>query len=174
MGAPFLVLVLSILTGCAIPTRMINPVLGADTASWNPITFWYHPWGSSVVHKGIDIFKPVGTPILAPQSGFIYWRSHNGKGGNHIYMLGPLLRLHYFAHLESFDKRDGRWVSKGDTIGYLGTTGNAAGKTPHLHYHIITLVPYPWRITRERHGLRKMFYLDPGEKIKSGARKDPS
>lgn len=144
---------------------MINPVTGATENSWNHETFWYYPWGTSGVHKGIDIFMPEGTPVVAPQSGFIVWRGVHKKGGNMIYMLGPLMRLHYFAHMKKFELAAGRYVSKGDTIGYVGTTGNAAGKPPHLHYHIITIIPYPWRITREHEGWKKMFYLDPGKAI---------
>jgi hypothetical protein len=44
------------------------------------------------------------------------------------------------------------------------------GKEPHLHYHIITLIPYPWRITREMQGWKKMFYMDPGKAIADDAK----
>ncbi len=161
--------IMTMAIGCALPTRMLNPVAGADTRSWNPQTFWHYPWGTSGVHKGIDIFKPAGTPVVASQSGIVVWRGQHPKGGNMIYMLGPLLRLHYYAHLLRFELGSGRYVSKGDTLGYVGNTGNAMGKASHLHYHIITLLPYPWRITRERQGWKKMFYLDPGKLIKEGS-----
>jgi murein DD-endopeptidase MepM/ murein hydrolase activator NlpD len=50
-------------------------------------------------------------------------------------------------------------------LGAVGSTGNAAGKPPHLHYAIVTPVPYPWRITGEPQGWQKMFFLDPGAEI---------
>lgn len=162
------------LCSCAFPTKMVNPVAGANTRSWNHKTFWYAPWGTSITHKGIDIFAPTGTPIIAPQSGFIYFRGEGTKGGNRIYMMGPLLRVHYFAHLSSFELESGRYVGKGDTIGYVGTTGNAIGKVPHLHYHIITLIPYPWKATSELQGWKKMFYLDPGQQLLDAAGETPS
>jgi murein DD-endopeptidase MepM/ murein hydrolase activator NlpD len=50
---------------------------------------------------------------------------------------------------------------QGERIGAVGTTGNAKGKSPHLHYSIMTLVPYPWRIDNGKQGWKKMFYLNP-------------
>jgi len=66
------------------------------------------------------------------------------------------------AHLSRLDVAEGEWVWRGEAIGAVGSTGNAAGKPPHLHYAIITPVPYPWRITTEPQGWRRMFFLDPG------------
>jgi len=53
------------------------------------------------------------------------------------------------------------FVSTSSKIGTVGSTGNAAGKPPHLHYSIQTLIPYPWRIDKSVQGWRKMFYLNP-------------
>ena len=39
--------------------------------------------------------------------------------------------------------------------------GNAAGKPTHLHYAIMSLVPYPWQASNGPHGWRKMRYMDP-------------
>ena len=40
-----------------------NPVDGASTSDYHPQSFWYYPWGTSVTHKGVDIFKKKGTPV---------------------------------------------------------------------------------------------------------------
>ena len=115
--------------------------------------------------KPDDIFAPTGTPILASQRGCVVYRGTIERGGNVVAILGPLFRIHYYAHLDSFQHDIGFFVSQGDTIGYVGETGNAIGTPPHLHYTIATLIPYPWRWSGEVQGYRKMFYLDPGEKI---------
>jgi murein DD-endopeptidase MepM/ murein hydrolase activator NlpD len=144
------------------PDRPVIPVEGATRADWNPRSFWYYPWGASGVHKGIDIFAAEGRPVLAATSGLVIGSGFNGAGGNMIAVLGPRWCVHYYAHLSRIDVGAGNWVWRGQTIGAVGSTGNAVDKPPHLHYAIITAVPYPWRITAEPQGWRKMFFLDPG------------
>jgi peptidoglycan LD-endopeptidase LytH len=149
----------------AWPDHPAMPVQGATRADWSPRSFWYYPWGASGVHKGIDIFAPEGRPVLAATSGLVVRSGLVGTGGNIVAVLGPRWRIHYYAHLSRFDVGAGDWVRQGEALGAVGSTGNAAGKAPHLHYTIITLVPYPWCITAEPQGWRKMFFLDPGTEI---------
>jgi murein DD-endopeptidase MepM/ murein hydrolase activator NlpD len=111
----------------------------------------------------IDIFAPRGRPVIAATSGIVL---HSGPYGTTIAMLGPRWRVHYYAHQSRIDVRSGDWVRRGETIGAVGTTGNAAGKPPHLHYVIATLMPYPWRATDEPQGWRKMFFLDPSAELR--------
>jgi peptidoglycan LD-endopeptidase LytH len=147
------------------PDEPMIPVQGATRADWHPRSFWYYPWGTSGVHKGIDIFAPEGRPILAATAGLVVRSGMYGAGGNMVAVLGPRWRIHYYAHLSRLDVRSGDWVWRGDRLGAVGTTGNAAGKPAHLHYVIATLVPYPWRITGEPQGWRKMFFLDPSAEL---------
>ena len=146
----------------AWPDHPAIPVQGATRADWNPRSFWYYPWGTPGVHKGIDIFAPEGRPVLAASSGVVIRSGFHGAGGNMIAVLGPRWRIHYYAHLSRLDVGAGDWVWRGETVGTVGSTGNAAGKPPHLHYAIITAVPYPWRMTAELQGWQKMLFLDPG------------
>ena len=76
-------------------------------------------------------------------------------------MLGPKWRLHYYAHLHAIQVKSFSWVSRGEGLGSVGTSGNAAGKPPHLHYAIQTAIPYPWRIDNDRQGWKKIYYLNP-------------
>jgi peptidoglycan LD-endopeptidase LytH len=76
-------------------------------------------------------------------------------------IIGAKWRLHYYAHLRDIETGLFSWTNRGETIGTVGTTGNAKGKSPHLHYSIITVVPYPWRIDGAQQGWKKMFYLNP-------------
>ena len=144
-----------------LPESPVIQVRGATARDWNPASFWYEPWGRSGVHKGVDIFAPRGTAVVAPTYGIVVFRGNIQMGGNVLLVLGPKLRFHYFAHLDSASVHAGSLVWNNRVIGFVGDTGNARGKTPHLHYTVLTIVPYPWRIDRSSQGWKKMFYLDP-------------
>ena len=158
---PFLLSILLFGFGFLLPEDISMPVLGATSSDWNHQTFWFEPWGSSGVHKGIDIFAQSGTPVIASTDMLILYRGHINKGGNIVLGLGPKWRLHYFAHLERIDRSAGTFVARGAPLGTLGSTGNAKGKPPHLHFSIVSLIPVPWRIDQSTQGYKKAFYLDP-------------
>lgn len=154
-------LVLLFVSGYIIPETKQIPVAGADTSAWNKATFWYEPWGSSGTHKGIDIFSKKGVNTLASTAGLVVYTGHLKKGGNVVAILGPKWRIHYYAHLDSTSVAAFSVVRSGQKIGTVGDSGNAKGKQPHIHYSIVSLLPYPWLVTTESQGWKKMFYLDP-------------
>lgn len=156
-------LMLLLVTGWLVPENASIPVQGASTQDWNHNTFWYEPWGSSGVHKGIDIFGRKGTPVIASTSGMVVFSGEIAKGGQSVAVLGPKWRIHYFAHLDSRSVTTGAWVTGGEPIGTLGDSGNAAGKPPHVHYSVVSLIPYPWLVTEDTQGWKRMFYLNPGD-----------
>ncbi len=156
-----LVSVAVFLAGLALPQCLVMPVRGATRADWNPQTFWRSPWGVSGVHKGIDIFAKEGTPVVSAAPGVVLYSGTLALGGNVVVVAGPKWRLHYYAHLRERTIAGWRLVARGEVIGTVGATGNAAGKPPHLHYTIATAVPYPWRADRGVQGWKKMFYLNP-------------
>lgn len=137
------------------------PVEGADRSSYHPRSFWYHPWGRSGTHKGVDIFARKGTTVMAATPGLVLYTGEVGMGGRVVLVLGPKWRMHYYAHLEDIHTTRLAWLAKGGTLGTVGDSGNAKGKPPHLHYSVATLIPYPWRVDRSPQGWKKMFYLDP-------------
>lgn len=143
-----------------LPENQRIPVAGAKSGDWHPDTFWYSPWGRSGVHKGVDIFASKGTPVLASSSGLVLFRGELARGGKVVLMLGPKWRLHYFAHLDQH-RGDNRWVTAGEPLGTVGDSGNAAGKPPHLHYSLVSLLPMIWKADGDPQGWKKMFYLDP-------------
>lgn len=163
IGLPLAVLV----AGLLLPERVHMPVQGARARDWNPRSFWFEPWGVSGVHKGIDIFAPTGTPAVADVDGVVVFAGRFGIGGNVVALLGPKWRVHYYAHLDSSRVTPGALVSAGQVIGAVGASGNAAGKPPHLHFAVISLLPLPWRATSATQGWRRMFYLDPGPMLSS-------
>ena len=154
-----------LLAGLLIPEKLTIPVKGATTADWNARTFWFRPWGRSGVHRGIDIFAREGTAVVSSCSGFVVFSGNLRDGGNAIAVLGPKWRIHYYAHLKSARVNAWSYVAEGMKIGEVGSTGNAVGKPPHLHYAIITQIPYPWLYKSERFGFDRMFYLDPGKQL---------
>lgn len=88
-------------------------------------------------HHGIDIFAKRGTPVTAPVGGVVLRTGQNRLGGNVVWLLGPGQQVHYFAHLDRFGAFDaGDVVKAGEVLGYVGSTGNAQGTPPHLHYGI--------------------------------------
>jgi len=155
--------------GCIVPHKLVIPVENATEQSWDHNSFWQYPWGGSVVHKGIDISAPKGTHVLSSTNGIVIFSDIRGKGGKVIYVFGPLLRLHYYAHLDSFRVNRFSYVRSGEIIGNVGTTGNAKGKDPHLHYSIQTPIPYIWRVFWRRnnphHWYWKPFLLDPTPRL---------
>ncbi len=150
-----------VFSGMFIPQQLVMPVADATHNDYNPASFWYYPWGKSVVHKGVDIFAKTGTPVFSATRGIAIYTGSQGRGGNTVLILGPKWRLHYYTHLDEIKTNRLSLVSSSCVIGTVGTSGNAANTPPHLHYSIVTLIPYPWRIDNDRQGWKKMFYLNP-------------
>ncbi|MDO6568839.1 M23 family metallopeptidase [Alteromonas sp. 1_MG-2023] len=150
-----------LLLGFIIPEPRLIPVENASSADWNKETFWYEPWGTSGVHKGIDIFAQKGTSVIASTNQVILYQGQKPKGGNIVLALGPKWRLHYYAHLESIDINGLSLLSSGSKIGTVGSTGNAKGKAPHLHYSIVSIIPYFWLADESTQGSKKAYYLNP-------------
>jgi murein DD-endopeptidase MepM/ murein hydrolase activator NlpD len=147
--------------------KTLIPVAGATFKSWNEKTFWYEPWGISGVHKGIDIFADKGVVAQAPVSGLTVFAGEIALGGKVILILGGSWRLHYLAHLERIDVSFLQPVIQGRQVGLVGDTGNAKGKPPHVHYSIVTLVPYPHLFDQSTQGWKKIVYLNPDEILRA-------
>ena len=63
------------------------PVVGADSSSYNHETFWYEGWGTSIVHKGIDVFAKKGTMVNSATCGIVLMTAERGKGANTLLYL---------------------------------------------------------------------------------------
>lgn len=89
-------------------------------------------------HKGIDIAGAYGTPIVAAESGEVIMGNNYDSWGDSwgyyvlIYHNGTYTTR--YAHLSSLTVSTGQYVTKGQTIGYEGSTGNSTG--PHLHFEV--------------------------------------
>lgn len=88
-------------------------------------------------HEGVDIFAPKGTPAVASVNGVISSVGTNKLGGNVVFLADNdrAIRL-YYAHLDRWTVTNGQRVSIGDTVGFVGNTGNARTTGPHLHFGV--------------------------------------
>jgi murein DD-endopeptidase MepM/ murein hydrolase activator NlpD len=115
----------------AIPIRGIRPQQIADT--------WGAARGSDRKHEGQDIFAPRNTPIYSATDGYILDVGENMLGGRTVSVIGAGGRIFYYAHLQAYgDLREGDPVTTNSIVGYVGTSGNAAGTPPHLHFAVYT------------------------------------
>jgi murein DD-endopeptidase MepM/ murein hydrolase activator NlpD len=102
--------------------------------SWGALR--HDPDGTIRRHLGQDVFCELGTPVLAAVKGTVEFSTDR--------LGGSIARLHrsdgsylYYAHLDRWNQREfssGDAVTPGDVIGYCGSTGNATGSAPHVHF----------------------------------------
>lgn len=91
-------------------------------------------------HRAMDIMSPKGTVVLAPDDLVIGRLFQGPVGGTVIYATDPSgAYVFYFAHLDRYRRglAVGDRVAKGSLIGYVGTTGNASPRAPHLHFQVM-------------------------------------
>ena len=98
---------------------------------------WQATRGGGRLHAGVDLISPAGTPVVAAAAGTLTRQTTGGgNSGNAWRLTTPTGTYFYYAHLASFANglSVGSSVQAGDTIGYVGSTGNAV--SPHLHFEI--------------------------------------
>ena len=127
--------------------RLLIPVAGARAAEL-PNTFDEARAGGARRHDAIDILAPRGTPVLSADAGRVARIDTSAGGGLSVYATDPSGRfVYYYAHLDDYRPglREGQPLARGDTLGFVGTTGNAPPNTPHLHFAISLLgTPRRW------------------------------
>ncbi len=111
----------------------VFPVAGAHSFS--------DSWGDSRGggrrrHKGNDIFALKGTSVVAVVDGVVSMEKRGGAGGIMLWLDGDNGNVYFYAHLNSYAVSTGARVNAGQTIAYVGDTGNARGGSPHLHFEI--------------------------------------
>ncbi len=135
------------------PTLLRVPVAGVRVRQL--VDTWGGIRSGNRRHEGIDIMARRGTAVVSAASGMVSMIGENGLGGTVVWAVGPGGERHYYAHLDSVAAIvEGQDLLPGDTLGFVGNTGNARTTPPHLHYGIYTdsgaINPYnrlipPWR-----------------------------
>lgn len=112
------------------------------------IDSWGFPRSGGRKHKGVDMFAPRNTPLVAVVDGRIKLSS-NSLGGWTAHLYSDNGTVYYYAHLESHATNisSGQRVSKGTVVGFVGNSGNARYTSTHVHFEIRpngkAVNPYP-------------------------------
>ena len=119
---------------------LLIPVMGIGADALR--SDFNQPRNGGRTHGAIDILAPRGTPVVAAIDGTIRKLFTSRAGGITIYQTDPSEeKIYYYAHLDRYAKglKEGDKIARGTVIGYVGTTGNAPSRTPHLHFAIMKL-----------------------------------
>ena len=119
-----------------VKSLMKTPINGARLSS--SFGNRKHPiLGYTKLHTGTDFAAPSGTPIMASGTGKIIRARWCGGGGNCVKIKHNSIYETVYAHMKNFARgiKEGKRVSQGQIIGYVGSTGMSTG--PHLHYEVI-------------------------------------
>lgn len=90
-------------------------------------------------HDAIDIAAPLGTPVIAATGGKVLKKFKSKRGGITLYHLDPDGRtVYYYAHMDRYAPGivEGKRLMGGETLGYVGNSGNAGKDNYHLHFGI--------------------------------------
>lgn len=119
-------------------------VIGTGAFSWPVPSCTYltsrfglriHPvYGTQKSHTGIDIGAASGATIVAADGGTVTMAGVNGGYGNCVMIDHGNGYKTLYGHMSSIAVTNGQTVSKGDTVGYVGSTGVSTG--PHCHFEV--------------------------------------
>ena len=90
--------------------------------------------GNSRMHKGMDLYASLGTPVIAADSGQVISAEYDGGYGYCLLVYHGGGVATFYAHLSGFNVGAGQFVEKGQVIGYVGSTGYSTGN--HLHFEV--------------------------------------
>jgi peptidoglycan LD-endopeptidase LytH len=117
---------------------LVMPVAGVPVK--RVANTWHAPRSGGRRHVGQDIFAKRGTPVVSATDGIVVRVGTNSLGGKIVSVMGNGGRVYYYAHLDRYADglAAGDEVLAGDTLGFVGNTGNARTTPPHLHFGVYT------------------------------------
>ena len=120
-------------------SQLVIPVLNVKPGELSD-SFLAERDGGARMHEAIDIMAPRGTTVVAAAPGTIERIYRSEKGGNSLYVRSADKQtIFYYAHLDKYAPglNEGQKIRRGQRLGTVGTTGNAAPDAPHLHFAIM-------------------------------------
>lgn len=94
-----------------------------------------HPiYGIAKMHNGLDFTAPQGTPIYATGDGVVIEAGMGNGTGNHVIINHGYGYETEYMHMIRIKVRSGQKVTRGEVIGWVGSTGASTG--PHCHYEV--------------------------------------
>lgn len=122
-----------------VPFRL-DPPSTSPLANATRLTAGYGPAKHPITkldrfHQGVDFKASSGTPVLAAGAGEVLEAGPKGKYGNCVIIVHDEIYQTLYAHLESINVSTGDYLTAGQTLGTVGSTGVSTG--PHLHYEVI-------------------------------------
>jgi murein DD-endopeptidase MepM/ murein hydrolase activator NlpD len=122
--------------------NLLLPVLGIKPSELTD-TF-NQTRGGTRIHEALDIMAPRGREVVAIDDGKIVKLFTSKPGGLTLYQFDTTERFaYYYAHLDRYAPGiiEGKFLKRGELLGYVGSTGNANPDGPHLHFAIFELGP---------------------------------
>lgn len=130
---------------------MVKPNVGRITTIYGVRRYYNGKFAPDYYHRGLDYASPTGSPVVAPAAGTVAlvgtvsagFRVHgNTVGIDHGQGVSSIL-----LHLNSIKVKEGDFVTAGQVVGTVGSTGASTG--PHLHWGLYvngkSVDPVPWR-----------------------------
>lgn len=118
-------------------TPSLVPVPKEKSTITSPFGLRNHPiLGRPVKHNGVDFGSGRGTTVYAAANGKVVLAEFNSSFGNYIVIEHKDGQSTAYAHLDKLNVSKGDAVTKGQLIGYTGSTRRSTG--PHLHYEVRT------------------------------------
>lgn len=127
------------------PADNVFPIAGRTSTSCS--NGFGEPRWPDRLHLGVDCFAPIGTPLVAAESGTIRYATPSGDpyncstgggdaSGHRVSVRGVSGYVYYYGHLDQILVESDANVMKGQVIGTIGRTGNASCSSPHLHFEV--------------------------------------
>ena len=102
----------------------------------SPFGYRIHPiYGYRKMHYGVDLAAPKGTPIKASRAGTVVAASYGSSAGYYVQINHGDGFQSKYLHMTHYIVKSGQYVTQGQVIGYVGSTGASTG--PHLHFGIL-------------------------------------